>query len=544
MTHLRAVRIGARLGIGFGIILLMVICVLAADILISANARDTQNQGLRHANAKAVQAGLMRSAVLEGGIAARNVGLQYTTPSMLKEEEKFQQQRTKFLEAQRKLTDLGLSDAEKAIVATIVSLNAQTDAPLKEAMELVKSYSNEAAGKLISSRIDPLNQQAIAEIDKLVNLQQAAIDGLLASAEAAGRRLTMLLIGMGVLTVLMGGMFSWMTTRSITHPLHDAVGVAKRVAGGKLGTPIEVTGKDETSELLRALKEMDDSLSRIVSQVRSGTDEIGAASDDISAGNADLSSRTEAQASALEETASSMGQLTLTVKQNAENARQANQLVQSASGSAVQGGEVVSQVVHTMASISASAKKIVDIIGVIDGIAFQTNILALNAAVEAARAGEQGRGFAVVAAEVRTLAQRSAQAAKEIKELIGDSVKKVESGNALVDDAGRQMAEIVAAVQHVAGIMNDITEASQEQSAGIEEVNRAIATMDEMTRHNAALVEQAASAAAAMQGRASTLGQAVAAFDLSSTTVAAGAAVAARPAISADRNHRAPLLPR
>jgi methyl-accepting chemotaxis protein len=527
MTHLRAVKIGARLGIGFGIILLMVVCVLAADILISANARDAQNQGLRHANAKAVQAGLMRSAVLEGGIAARNVGLQYTTPSMLKEEEKFQQQRAKFLEAQKKLADLGLSDAEKAIVASIVSLNAQTDAPLKEAMELVKSYSNEAAGKLISSQIDPLNQKAIAEIDKLVNLQQAAIDGLLESAEAAGRRLTMILIGMGVLTVLMGGMFSWMTTRSITRPLDDAVGVAKRVAGGKLGAPIEVTGKDETSELLRALKEMDDGLSRIVSQVRSGTDEIGAASDEIATGNADLSGRTEAQASALEETASSMEQLTLTVKQNAENARQANQLVQSASGSAVQGGEVVGQVVHTMASISASAKKIVDIIGVIDGIAFQTNILALNAAVEAARAGEQGRGFAVVAAEVRTLAQRSAQAAKEIKELIGDSVKKVESGNALVNDAGKQMAEIVAAVQHVAGIMNDITEASQEQSAGIEEVNRAIATMDEMTRHNATLVEQAASAAAAMQGRASTLGQAVAAFDLSSANVGAGRAALA-----------------
>ena len=544
MTHLRAVKIGARLGIGFGIILLMVICVLVADILISANARDTQNRGLRHANAKAVQAGLMRSAVLEGGIAARNVGLQYTTPTMLKEEEKFQQQRTKFLEAQRKLTDLGLTDAEKAIVATIVSLNAQTDAPLKEAMELVKSYSNEAAGKLISSRIDPLNKQAIAEIDKLVNLQQAAIDDLLESADAAGRRLTMLLIGMGVLTVLMGGMFSWMTTRSITRPLQDAVGVAKRVAGGKLGAPIEVSGKDETSELLRALKEMDDSLSRIVSQVRSGTDEIGAASNEISAGNADLSGRTEAQASALEETASSMGQLTLTVKQNAENARQANQLVQSASGSAVQGGEVVSQVVHTMASISASAKKIVDIIGVIDGIAFQTNILALNAAVEAARAGEQGRGFAVVAAEVRTLAQRSAQAAKEIKELIGDSVKKVESGNALVDDAGRQMAEIVAAVQHVAGIMNDITEASQEQSVGIEEVNRAIATMDEMTRHNAMLVEQAAGAATAMQGRASTLGQAVAAFDLSSAAGSTGSAVAASPAISVSRNNRAPSLPR
>jgi methyl-accepting chemotaxis protein len=208
------------------------------------------------------------------------------------------------------------------------------------------------------------------------------------------------------------------------------------------------------------------------------------------------------------------------VRHNAENAQQANRLVRSASESAVKGGEVVSRVVDTMSSIKDSSRKIVDIIGVIDGIAFQTNILALNAAVEAARAGEQGRGFAVVAAEVRTLAQRSAQAAKEIKDLIGDSVKKVETGNALVDDAGRQMQEIVAAVKHVADIMNEITEASQEQSVGLEEVNRAVATMDEMTQHNAALVEQAAAAAGAMQARASALGQTVAAFDLSSTASA------------------------
>ncbi|MGH8808734.1 MAG: methyl-accepting chemotaxis protein, partial [Noviherbaspirillum sp.] len=215
---------------------------------------------------------------------------------------------------------------------------------------------------------------------------------------------------------------------------------------------------------------------------------------------------------------SSMEELTSTVKNNADNAQQANRLVQSASDSAVKGGEVVGQVVETMGSIKDSSRKIVDIIGVIDGIAFQTNILALNAAVEAARAGEQGRGFAVVAAEVRTLAQRSAQAAKEIKDLIGDSVKKVESGNALVNDAGTQMEEIVAAVKHVADIMNEITEASQEQSAGIEEINRAIATMDEMTQHNAALVEEAAAASAAMQHRAASLGQTVAAFDLSAAT--------------------------
>ena len=513
--NLRTVKIGTRLGIGFGIILVMVICVLIADIFISTHSRKTQQEGMQYANAKAVIANSMRSAILEGGLAMRNVGLQYSTPDMEREEAKAQVQRKRFQEAQKKLLDLGLSPEEKAIVASIAALEKQTEAPFQEAIQKVKDYANESAGKLISSQIDPINQKTIAEIDKLVGMQQKAVEQLLEESEAAGQRMTWLLILMGAVTVATGGALSVLTTNSITRPLQEAVGVAKRVAAGRLGARIEVEGGDETSELLLALKEMDENLSRIVSQVRAGTDEIDTASNEISAGNADLSSRTESQASALEETASSMEELTSTVKHNAENAQQANQLVKSASDSATRGGEVVGRVVETMSSIKASSSKIVDIIGVIDGIAFQTNILALNAAVEAARAGEQGRGFAVVASEVRTLAQRSAQAAKEIKELIDDSVRKVESGNALVDDAGRQMEEIVAAVRHVADIMNEITAASQEQSTGIEEINRAIATMDEMTQQNAALVEEAAAASAAMQQRASSLGQAVAAFDLS-----------------------------
>ncbi|OWW20665.1 chemotaxis protein [Noviherbaspirillum denitrificans] len=502
---------------GFGIILVMVVCVLIADIVISANSRRVQNEGLKVATGKVAVASAMRSAVLEGGIAMRNVGLQYSTPEMQKEESKALVQRKRFQEAQDKMLALGLSAEEKAIVASIAELNKKTEEPFKEAIEKVKDYANEAAGKVISARIDPLNQQAITEIDRLVDMQQKTVDGLIEASESAGQRLTTLLMLMGIVTVATGGVLSFVTTRSITHPLQDAVGVAKRVAAGKLGAGIEVVGKDETSELLRALREMDESLSRIVSQVRAGTDEIGTASNEISSGNSNLSSRTESQASALQQTASSMEQLTSTVKHNADNAQQANRLVRSASESAVKGGEVVNQVVETMGSIKDSSRKIVDIIGVIDGIAFQTNILALNAAVEAARAGEQGRGFAVVAAEVRTLAQRSAQAAREIKDLIGDSVKKVESGNALVDDAGRQMDEIVTAVKHVADIMNEITEASQEQSRGIEEINRAISTMDEMTQQNAALVEQAAAAAASMEMRASALGQTVAAFDLSAS---------------------------
>ena len=296
--------------------------------------------------------------------------------------------------------------------------------------------------------------------------------------------------------------------------MREAIRVAKRVAAGDLTQRIEIDTYNEMGQLFDALKEMNDSLANTVGQVRIGSETITQASQEIAAGNADLSARTESQASSLEETASSMEELTSTVKQNADNARQANQLVVSASAYAIKGGEVVGQVVNTMGSIKDSSRKIVDIIGVIDSIAFQTNILALNAAVEAARAGEQGRGFAVVATEVRNLAQRSAGAAKEIKSLISDSVEKVDVGSKLVDQAGKTMDEIVSSVKHVADIMSEISAASQEQSAGIEEINRAITQMDELTQQNAALVEQAAAAAESMQEESRTLAQTVAVFRL------------------------------
>jgi methyl-accepting chemotaxis protein-1 (serine sensor receptor) len=321
--------------------------------------------------------------------------------------------------------------------------------------------------------------------------------------------LTAMSIGL-VLAIIIG----MRLIRAISAPLNASVRIARGVAGGDLTQQIYVNSNDETGQLLQALKDMNDSLINTVGKVRQGTETIGVASREIAAGNGDLSSRTESQASSLEETASSMEELTATVKQNADNARQANQLVVSASDFAVKGGNVVGQVVQTMGSIKESSRKIVDIIGVIDGIAFQTNILALNAAVEAARAGEQGRGFAVVAAEVRNLAQRSAGAAKEIKSLIGDSVEKVDAGSRLVDEAGQTMEQIVTSVKHVANIMSEITAASQEQSAGIGEINQAITQMDEMTQQNAALVEQAAAAAESMQEQAALLAEAVAAFKM------------------------------
>ena len=308
--------------------------------------------------------------------------------------------------------------------------------------------------------------------------------------------------------------------RGVMRPLAKAVHVAGRIANGDLSQDIVVLSQNEMGNLFQALKDMNESLGNTVNQVRQGSETISVASREIAAGNADLSARTESQAGSLEETASSMEELTSTVKKNADSSREANQLALNASGIAAQGGAIVSKVIDTMGSIKESSRRIVDIIAVIDGIAFQTNILALNAAVEAARAGEQGRGFAVVASEVRNLAQRSASAAKEIKSLIGDSVDKVDAGGKLVDEAGQTMGLIVTSIQQLTDILTDITAASQEQSVGIEEVNRAIGNMDEMTQQNAALVEQAAAAAESMEEQAQSLVQAVSVFHLSETELA------------------------
>ncbi len=305
--------------------------------------------------------------------------------------------------------------------------------------------------------------------------------------------------------------------RKLVASLHQAIFVAKAVAAGDLTQRIDVSGSDEVAQLLGAVKEMATSLEGICTQIRQGTDAIAVASTEIATGNMDLSSRTEQQAGALEETASSMEELTSTVRQNSDNARQANTLASTASTVAVEGGAVVSQVVETMAAINESSRKIVDIISVIDGIAFQTNILALNAAVEAARAGEQGRGFAVVAAEVRNLAQRSASAAKEIKTLIDNSVEKVDSGTKLVDQAGVAMTNIVTSIQKVSDVVSEISNASHEQSSGIDQINQAVIHMDESTQQNAALVEQAAAAASSLQEQANKLTQVVSVFKLNSS---------------------------
>jgi methyl-accepting chemotaxis protein len=388
------------------------------------------------------------------------------------------------------------------------------------------------------------------KVKELLAQQRKAIDTTAAAINEANERSSRLMLTLGILLLAFGAWAAWVISRSITVPLNSALGIANTVADGDLTTHFEEqTARDEIGDLMKALRGMNDSLRRVVSQVQTGTTAIATASSEIAEGNLDLSSRTEQQASSLEETASSMEELTSTVRQNADNANQANQLAQAASDVAARGGKIVGQVVETMGSIDASSRKIVDIIGTIDGIAFQTNILALNAAVEAARAGEQGRGFAVVASEVRNLAQRSAAAAKEIKELIDNSVMQVNAGTSLVQQAGTTMGEVVTSVRRVTDIMGEITSASREQSVGIDEVNQAIGQMDQVTQQNAALVEQAAAAAASMQEQAAQLAQVAASFKLGTDAVARWSAQprpavrvaddgAATPAVEAARSKR------
>ncbi|CUR81403.1 methyl-accepting chemotaxis protein [Achromobacter xylosoxidans] len=393
---------------------------------------------------------------------------------------------------------------------------------------LLKSGERETARQRLLEETLPLLdslQDRVIEISRIQSDEM--VNASAASQKVIDNAGTMNLILSGVAIVL-GGLFAWRVAKSITSPLAQAVWVAETVARGDLGQPILAVTRDETGRLLRALHDMQDKLAGAVRTIRAGSETISSAAGQIAAGNTDLSSRTEEQAASLEETAASMEELASTVKQNADNARQANQLAASASEVAQRGGAVVSAVVSTMGDISASSRKISEIVSVIDGIAFQTNILALNAAVEAARAGEQGKGFAVVAGEVRSLAQRSAQAAREVKTLIEASVSKVAEGAGQAENAGTTMQEVVASVKRVTDIMGEIAAASQEQASGIEQVNRAVSQMDEVTQQNAALVEEAAAAAGSMQDQAHALVRAVGVFRLSEDAARRGD-VAAQP---------------
>ncbi|HWZ47270.1 MAG TPA: methyl-accepting chemotaxis protein [Herbaspirillum sp.] len=412
-----------------------------------------------------------------------------------------------------------LTPEEKVLVDKFTTSRGQFVAQgLKPSIEAIRAKDVKRGVELLNGPMSELFKPVQQDMNNLIQLQLDVSKGEYEAAQSRYKLMLQACIIGVTLSVLLSILIGTWLVRAITRPLNRAVEIAKAVAAGDLTQDIVAVSRDETGALTSALKEMNDNLKRIVGEVRVGTDTIATASAQIASGNLDLSSRTEEQASSLEQTAAAMEEITSTVKQNADNARQANLLAVTASGIATDGGTAVNQVVATMTSINESSRRIVDIISVIDGIAFQTNILALNAAVEAARAGEQGRGFAVVASEVRSLAQRSAAAAKEIKELIGDSVDKVGAGSKLVEQAGNTMSEIVASVKRVTDVVAEISAAGQEQSAGIDQVNLAITQMDEVTQQNAALVEEAAAAAASLQDQAASLAQLVSVFKLGDAT--------------------------
>ena len=508
-------NIGIRLGGAFAIILAMMVLMLGTALW-QLNKISSAKEAMASATERAKLAEEMRSGTVANGVStvAKIKAIDAADEQYYEDGMKAISKRAG--EVQKTLEAVITLPEGKALLATLIEQRAKYGAARNQAykMKAELGAGNPELIAFLGSKVIPELRAYIDTARKLAEYQVQVAKDANTSIDTISASAQRILVILGAAAVVIGAAFGWLLTRSITHPLARAVGLAQQVASGDLTADIHVDSRDEVGQLLAALKTMNDSLLKTVTEVRAGTETIVTASQQIASGNLDLSSRTEQQASSLEETASSMEELTGTVRQNADNARQANVLAKNASQIAAHGGDVVSQVVSTMASINASSKKIGDIIAVIDGIAFQTNILALNAAVEAARAGEQGRGFAVVASEVRNLAQRSAAAAKEIRGLISDSVAKVDAGGRLVDEAGVTMQEIVQGIGRVTDIMAEIASASAEQTVGIEQVNEAITQMDGVTQQNAALVEEAAAAAGSLQDQAAQLAQLVSVFNV------------------------------
>ena len=518
---LRNLSIGTRLAAGFGTVLVVMLAASVAATYIGQKSRDEFAAVVERAGSKERLAADIKALALEQSATMRNIGLQTDIKAMQGDEDRARRLGKSFHASLEKLAGMVNTQAEREVISALQKLESAVEEPFVQALGLSTSFRTEEAAAVILKELDPNIQRRLAELDKLIELQQKAYAEAVANAITTGNRVAGTVYSLQAAVLVMAMLLAFFTTRSITRPLGEAVEVARRVAAGDLTSRVQSKGSDETAKLLGALREMNVGLSDIVTSIREGAESIAVGAQQVASGNQQLSSRTEEHASALEETASTLEEFTTTVRQNAEHANQANALAGEASQTAQRGGEVVSRVVTTMHEVTESSKKISDIIAVIDGISFQTNILALNAAVEAARAGEQGRGFAVVASEVRSLAQRSAASAKEIRGLIESSVGRVEAGARLVEQAGKTMDELVMSVKQVAAIMGEIAAASQEQSSGIEQINRAITQMDQVVQMNASLVEEATAAATSMAQQASSLAKSVAQFRIESESVPA-----------------------
>ncbi|QBE67357.1 methyl-accepting chemotaxis protein [Pseudoduganella lutea] len=521
-------KVGTRLALGYAIVFVLLLVIVGAGLMKMRTMQERIDGITDFNNVQISNIGALKDSLMERAIILRNLALLTDVNVMRPEAERMRELEKMYAERivllEKSLNAPDTAPEEKVLFATIREQERIAMPLMAEAEKLGLANEAEAATKVLLEKVRPVQIAWQTAMSQLIQLENKLNKEDAEAAKEAYRSAVTLMLSLAALALVVGIAAAVTITRALLKQLggepNDAAAIAARIADGDLTVDVPVKAGD-TASMMFAMRNMRDKLAAIVTEVRTGTDTIATAAAEVSAGNLDLSSRTEEQASSLEETASSMEELTSTVRQNAENAQQASAMAASASTVAAQGGAVVAQVVDTMGAIDASAKKIVDIISVIDGIAFQTNILALNAAVEAARAGEQGRGFAVVASEVRNLAHRSATAAKEIKVLIDDSVNKVGVGTQLVGQAGATMTEVVGSVQRVTDIMAEISSASREQSSGIDQVNVAITQMDEVTQQNAALVEQASAASESMQEQARRLAELVGTF-----TVAQGSAPA------------------
>jgi methyl-accepting chemotaxis protein len=518
MQWLTRLRIQTRLALGFSLVLLGVALVAATGIvsLIDTRNRVTMmgTEILERVNAL----GSIESALKDRDLALRDLAGQEDPTEVIAEVKKFKTARDQYKLLRDDLMRLLASDSESVSNAKKLDvINTDMQKVIEEVINLSMGGNPAEAVRLVKEKMVPLQATMNKELAALRKSITANAQNTQATAQQRSQFAIMLMAAISGVVLLLGILLAWAIAKSVVTPIALAVNKMRDIAAGDLSQSVAVSGRDETATMMTALGDMQSQLRVLVSRVRESTQQINVASAEVATGNQDLSSRTEQQAASLQQTAASMGQMTTTIRETSDKAREADQLAAQASSVAARGGSVVSEVVSTMAGISQSSRKIADIIGVIDGIAFQTNILALNAAVEAARAGEQGRGFAVVASEVRTLAQRSAGAAKEIKALISESVERVESGTAHVDRAGKTMEEIVDAIQRVTALIADISAATTQQTAELDQINNAVSRMDDMTQQNAALVEQSAAAAASMQQQAVGLDRVVSQFKLFAT---------------------------
>ena len=529
------VKISTRLVLGFGFMVMLMVWMGTTAIVLAQRANDSFHVVVDDLMPKISTLHQTKEQILSTELALTHLMLDFTPNNVQRQQAAVESGRQKITQAFKELERLVTSEKGKALLKEVLEARATYTSHLGNFYAKAQAGDIETARNILMNQMSTHRTAYFGSLDHFIDFQAALTQEAKensATAHSDIETYTLLVLAIALAAAVA---IAHLLQRSITGPLRQAVEFAHAVAAGNLSRRMEVTGTNETAQLLQALSEMQSALTQVVSKVRDGSGSVATASEQIAQGNSDLSARTENQASALQQTAASMEQLNSTVRQNADNARQANQLAQSASNVAVQGGEVVADVVRTMKDINDSSAKIADIIGVIDSIAFQTNILALNAAVEAARAGEQGRGFAVVASEVRSLAGRSAEAAREIKDLISASVERVETGTALVDRAGQTMAEVVGAIRRVTDIMGEISAASTEQSQGVAQVGEAVAQMDQVTQQNAALVEEMAAAAASLNTQAQELVDTVSVFQLERAhgRAQAGVATASKASVRA-----------